>query len=94
MTELQRKPSPHTPEIESLKAEVSSNGQLITLTGPAWTIRWAAPELLAGGVPTLASDIWALGWICWETVTGNFPFNTLDDWVAVVVHVVKRDLPA
>lgn len=56
----------HAPEMESLKAKVTSFGKSITMTGPAWTIRWAAPELLGGDLPDLASDIWALGWICWE----------------------------
>lgn len=51
---------------ESLRAEISSSGEFVTVTGPDWSVRWAAPELLAGGVPELPSDIWALGWICWE----------------------------
>lgn len=38
----------------------------LTLTGPKYTLRWAAPEVLAGQDPDLPSDIWALGWICWE----------------------------
>lgn len=41
------------------------NNQL-TLTGPTWSLRWAAPEVLLGEDPDLPSDIWALGWICWE----------------------------
>lgn len=44
---------------------VTSNSQL-TLTGPSWSFRWAAPEVLNGEEPDLASDIWAFGWICWE----------------------------
>lgn len=53
-------------EAEVLTAEIAPSGVFITMTGPAWTVRWAAPELLRGDVPGLASDIWALGWICWE----------------------------
>ncbi|KIO20712.1 hypothetical protein M407DRAFT_49542, partial [Tulasnella calospora MUT 4182] len=56
----------------------------ITMTGPAWTMRWAAPELLDGDLPGLASDIWALGWICWEAVTGNFPFDKEKDGAVVL----------
>lgn len=52
--------------IEGPKIEFSTSTKSITLSGPAWTIRWAAPELLNGDSPSLASDIWALGWICWE----------------------------
>lgn len=50
----------------SLKAELAVSGEFITMTGPAWTVRWAAPELLRGGIPGLGSDVWAFGWICWE----------------------------
>ncbi|KIO33046.1 hypothetical protein M407DRAFT_43630, partial [Tulasnella calospora MUT 4182] len=62
------------------------------LKGPAWTVRWAAPELLDGDFPGLASDIWALGWVCWEAITGNFPFDKEND-VAVVIRIAKADLP-
>ncbi|KAG9044038.1 hypothetical protein FS837_008853 [Tulasnella sp. UAMH 9824] len=93
---------------DSLKAEVSVSGDFITMAGPAWTVRWAAPELLEGEPPSLESDIWAFGWICWEwrwstaeaqavsqstkTVTGNFPFDQ-DNNVAVVRRIVTKDLP-
>lgn len=42
------------------------SGTSLTVTGPAWTLRWAAPELLNAEIPHLASDIWAFAWICWE----------------------------
>ncbi|KIO22942.1 hypothetical protein M407DRAFT_27587 [Tulasnella calospora MUT 4182] len=75
-----------------LTIEIAPSGEFITMTGPAWTVRWAAPELLEGRFPGLSSDIWALGWICWEAVTGNFPFDKDND-VAVVTRVTKGDLP-
>lgn len=53
--------------------EIDDSGAIVTLTGPAWTLRWAAPELLDGRLPSLKSDIWAFGWICWEVC---------DSWVA------------
>ncbi|KIO34423.1 hypothetical protein M407DRAFT_53040, partial [Tulasnella calospora MUT 4182] len=65
------------------------------VTGPAWTIRWAAPELLEGGLPNLASDIWAFGWICWEALTGNYPFEEgNDNDVAIVLRILGGDIPA
>ncbi|KAG9046327.1 hypothetical protein FS837_004641 [Tulasnella sp. UAMH 9824] len=94
-------------KMDSLKAEVAASGNLITMTGPVWTIRWAAPELLEGEPPGLESDIWAFGWICWEdqptpvaqaasrslkAITGNFPFDKDND-VAVVRRIVTKDLP-
>lgn len=39
----------------------------LTFSGPDWTLRWAAPELLIKNErPGLASDIWSAGWVCWE----------------------------
>ncbi|KAG9038733.1 hypothetical protein FS837_001193, partial [Tulasnella sp. UAMH 9824] len=78
--------------IEPPKAEVAESGELITMTGPAWTVRWAAPELLRGNLPGLESDIWAFGWICWEAVTGNFPFDE-EKKVDVIRRIVTNDLP-
>ncbi|KAG9041373.1 hypothetical protein FS837_012359 [Tulasnella sp. UAMH 9824] len=78
--------------MEEPTAELAPSGDSITMTGPAWTIRWAAPELLGGHLPSLASDIWALGWICWEAVTGNFPFDK-DNNVVAIVRITKGDLP-
>lgn len=42
----------------------------LTLSGPAWSFRWAPPEALKGTSLSLASDIWALGWIAWEVRLG------------------------
>ncbi|KAG9047313.1 hypothetical protein FS837_002570 [Tulasnella sp. UAMH 9824] len=79
-------------KIAPLKAEVAESGEFITMTGPAWTIRWAAPELLRGDLPGLESDVWAFGWICWEAVTGNFPFDEESN-VAIIRRIVTKDLP-
>ncbi|KAG9041771.1 hypothetical protein FS837_011763 [Tulasnella sp. UAMH 9824] len=76
----------------SLRAEVAATGGSITMTGPAWTVRWAAPELLGGELPGLASDVWAFGWICWECITGNFPFSNEND-VTVIVRIITGDIP-
>lgn len=38
-----------------------------TLSDPAWSLRWAAPEVVRDGErPSLPSDIWSAGWVCWE----------------------------
>ncbi|KAG9041773.1 hypothetical protein FS837_011765 [Tulasnella sp. UAMH 9824] len=76
----------------SLKAEVAATGESITMTGPAWTVRWAAPELLGGELPGLASDVWAFGWICWECITGNFPFANENN-TTVIVRIIRGDIP-
>lgn len=41
----------------------------LTLTGPGYTLRWTAPEVLSSEVQDLPSDMWALGWTCWEVST-------------------------
>lgn len=64
---LTDKQAPNTPRVE-----LKSLGTLITLTGTAWTLRWAAPELVNDENPGLGSDIWAFTWICWEA-----SYNTL-----------------
>ncbi|KIO16123.1 hypothetical protein M407DRAFT_34242, partial [Tulasnella calospora MUT 4182] len=81
------------PKAEPLTAEIAASGEFITMTGPAWTIRWAAPELLKGELPGLGSDIWAFGWICWEAVTGNFPFEEENN-IEAIRRIVTRDLPS
>lgn len=53
-------------ESHSIRLEMSGTHTVITVTGPAWTLRWASPEVLDGELPDLPSDIWAFGWICWE----------------------------
>ncbi|KIO19723.1 hypothetical protein M407DRAFT_30614 [Tulasnella calospora MUT 4182] len=79
-------------EAEALTVEIAPSGDFITMTGPAWTVRWAAPELLRGDLPGLASDIWALGWICWEAITGHFPFEKEGE-VPAIIRITKGDLP-
>lgn len=83
------------PGPRSLNVELTPCEPSISVTGPAWTIRWAAPELLEGGLPNLASDIWAFGWICWEALTGNYPFEEgNDNDVAIVLRILGGDIPA
>ncbi|KIO32424.1 hypothetical protein M407DRAFT_66802 [Tulasnella calospora MUT 4182] len=72
--------------------EVAASGATITLTSSKWTLRWAAPELLAGDLPDPASDIWAFGWICWEVMTSNFPFEGNSD-VSTVLQIIHGKLP-
>ncbi|KIO18574.1 hypothetical protein M407DRAFT_31767 [Tulasnella calospora MUT 4182] len=79
-------------KVDSLHARMDGSGILVTLSGPAWTVRWAAPELLDGQSPNLASDIWAFGWICWETVTDNIPFPEANE-VTVVRRLATGESP-
>ncbi|KIO32098.1 hypothetical protein M407DRAFT_53240, partial [Tulasnella calospora MUT 4182] len=66
----------------------------LTLTGPGYTIRWTAPEVLREEDQGLPSDMWAVGWICWEIVTGKIPFEELPRNEMVIARVVTGKLPA
>ncbi|KIO18585.1 hypothetical protein M407DRAFT_31776, partial [Tulasnella calospora MUT 4182] len=71
---------------------VASQNQL-TLTGPAWSLRWAAPEVALGEPQNLASDIWAAGWVCWEVMTSKVPFPELNLAGAIALKVVEGQVP-
>jgi hypothetical protein len=48
----------------------------VTLTGDlVGTLRFVAPEVLAGEPAGPAADVWALGAVLYEAVTGNRPFD-------------------
>ena len=66
-------PPPMSPAAnhESSVVTIAECGTFVTLTGPAYTLRWAAPELLDEKPFTLASDLWAVAWICWEVSPGE-----------------------
>ena len=47
----------------------------VTATGDVvGTLRYVAPEVLAGAPPTPASDVWSLGAVLYEAVAGRPPF--------------------
>ncbi|KIO26319.1 hypothetical protein M407DRAFT_24405 [Tulasnella calospora MUT 4182] len=71
------------PNMDSPKVQVTASEGTITLTGAQWTLRWAAPELLAGGLPDPASDV----------MTSNFPFQEKSD-VSVVIQIIQGKLPS
>ncbi|KIO21742.1 hypothetical protein M407DRAFT_28668 [Tulasnella calospora MUT 4182] len=73
---------------------VSTANAELTLTGPSWSFRWAAPEVLNEEGPCLASDIWALGWIAWEIVTDNYPFPEAKTNNLITIKVMAGLLPS
>lgn len=73
---------------------VTTRDQL-TLTGPAWSLRWAAPEVVRDGEqPSLPSDIWSAGWVCWEVITGEIPFHDIKTNCAVMLQVIQGKVPS
>lgn len=75
------------------EVNLSVSDNQLTLTGPSWSLRWAAPELLFSEQLVLASDIWAFGWICWEAVTDKYPFPDSGEGV-ITLMVIKGQLPS
>ncbi|KIO18213.1 hypothetical protein M407DRAFT_32102 [Tulasnella calospora MUT 4182] len=66
----------------------------LTLTGPAWSLRWAAPEVVNGRRPGLSSDIWAAGWVCWEVMTNKVPFPELNSEGVITLTVIQGEVPS
>ncbi|KAG8948368.1 hypothetical protein FRC04_009864 [Tulasnella sp. 424] len=73
--------------------QIEECGTFLTLTGPVYTLRWAAPEVLRDEEFSLASDMWAFAWICWEIMTGSLPFNDLRKDTEIILSVARGDLP-
>ncbi|KIO21329.1 hypothetical protein M407DRAFT_29047 [Tulasnella calospora MUT 4182] len=82
------------PTEEEATIQIRATGYQLTLTGPAWSLRWASPEVLSGANPNLPSDVWSAGWICWEIMTNEFPFPELNSQTGIVVAVVHGKLPS
>ncbi|KAG8960111.1 hypothetical protein FRC00_000862, partial [Tulasnella sp. 408] len=73
---------------------VVASANQVTLTGPVWTLRWAAPELVKDEARLgLASDIWSAGWVCWEIMTNRIPFEDLKRDCAVMLKVIQGKVP-
>ncbi|KAG9042814.1 hypothetical protein FS837_010363 [Tulasnella sp. UAMH 9824] len=78
----------------SPQAKFNPSTSDLTLTGPGFSVRWTAPEVLDDGMQDLPSDMWAMGWICWEIVTGKLPFEELERETAIIMHTITGKLPA
>ncbi|KIO18889.1 hypothetical protein M407DRAFT_31446 [Tulasnella calospora MUT 4182] len=82
--------APATDErIDSTEITIVASSNQLTLTGPAWSLRWAAPEVALGEPQNLASDIWAAGWV----MTNKVPFPELNSEGAIVLKVVEGQVP-
>ncbi|KIO23964.1 hypothetical protein M407DRAFT_77464, partial [Tulasnella calospora MUT 4182] len=73
---------------------VGAVGNQLTLTGPAWSLRWAAPEVMNGERPGLSSDVWAAGWVCWEAMTDKVPFPDLNSAGVIALTVIQGAVPS
>ncbi|KIO23996.1 hypothetical protein M407DRAFT_26606 [Tulasnella calospora MUT 4182] len=82
-----------TVEQDSPAIHVGTAGNQLILTGPAWSLHWAAPEMMSGNSPGLPSDIWAAGWVCWELMTDKLPFPELSSPGGIIMTVVQQRVP-
>ncbi|KIO19618.1 hypothetical protein M407DRAFT_30732, partial [Tulasnella calospora MUT 4182] len=81
-------------EKDSTPIRVVATANQLTLTGPAWSLRWAPPEVVNGSLQGLASDIWSIGWVCWEIMTNKLPFAELHSESAITLKVAHGEVPS
>ena len=77
------RPAPHLHRLVLLDFGLacSSTARLPTAQGLMGHLRYAAPELFFGGVPSVASDLYAAGITLFEMLTGCHPLPVRgDDW--------------
>ncbi|KIO21344.1 hypothetical protein M407DRAFT_29061, partial [Tulasnella calospora MUT 4182] len=79
---------------EEAKIRVGATGNQLTLTGPAWSLRWAPPEVVNGAITSLPGDMWSAGWVCWEIMTNEFPFPKLNLERAIALTVIRGKVPS
>ncbi|KAG8991623.1 hypothetical protein FRB90_001278, partial [Tulasnella sp. 427] len=73
----------------------SETNSELELTGPMYTVRWVAPEvLLEDSLVHLSSDVWAFGWLCWEIMTGNIPYQDISEAEGVIEAILAGQVPA
>ncbi|KIO26354.1 hypothetical protein M407DRAFT_24322 [Tulasnella calospora MUT 4182] len=86
---------PITEEASSLhEVTVTASANQLTYTGPHWTLRWAAPEVVMGEKRLgLAIDIWSAAWVCWEMMTDSVPFEDINLECIITGRVVTGTVP-
>ncbi|KIO16499.1 hypothetical protein M407DRAFT_33856 [Tulasnella calospora MUT 4182] len=89
----QREPSTGA-NLEQPRVEYSADTETLTLSAPGYTLRWAAPEVLADR-PGLPGDIWSFAWVCWEIMTNKLPYSEIDRREALIAYIVlSKPLPS
>lgn len=80
--------------IASLLDDEGGQHSLTSLTGPAHTPGYAAPEQLTGEPVGVAADVFALGVLLFELLAGARPFAPGETRRAVIEHAVLHGRPA
>ena len=69
-----------------LTAGAAADGERIS-----GTLRYMAPEILAGGPPTIAGDVYALGILLYQMIVGDFDRPLVAGWENDVADPLLRD---
>ncbi|CUA75361.1 Putative serine/threonine-protein kinase/receptor R818 [Rhizoctonia solani] len=65
-----------------------------TNTGPTYSLRWTAPEILAGtSSHSAAGDIYSLGMTILEAFTAQIPYAGRHDYSLIVRVVIEKKVP-
>jgi len=74
------------------EAKDRSKSMTVTTISSAFTMQWAAPELMNGKAKTRETDIFALGMTIWEIFECRNPFEGISD-AAVVKQITSNVRP-
>ncbi|KAG6329872.1 hypothetical protein ID866_9218 [Astraeus odoratus] len=73
---------------------LSNSSCSVSRSDPAGgSLRWSAPEVLDGAVPSAAADVWAFGMTVLELFTRKYPFPDLNGQGAIVSRISHGPLP-
>lgn len=56
------------------------------------TVRYSAPELLQGSVPTYSIDVYSFGILMWQLKQNEIPYQTIKSNEIIIWQVVKNNL--
>ncbi|KIO31606.1 hypothetical protein M407DRAFT_128690 [Tulasnella calospora MUT 4182] len=61
--------------------------------GPAGTLRFQAPEILSGGLPSPSSDIYAMAGVILHVMSGEKPYGAMRNKHAIMLEILKGVVP-
>lgn len=74
--------------VRALNITVDEVANTMTITSGDYTLRWAAPEVLAEEDTGTEADIWSFGWVCSEVGTVSNHLSPI-----ITQHTIGYDRP-